>query len=524
MRWRSLFLTFCLFCGLAAAEPIRVAVGEWTTLNPLLMSRDTDGEVTDLLFDRLVTMDARGAFIPSLLKDWQVLNGGREVVLNLRPGMAWHDGAPIESEDLVFTWNALRLPRVRAIADTVGGVATMDSLVAEGPLRVRIRLARPRGTLLSDLYNFIPVPRRHYQAGAAPLLDAVNFQPVGSGPYRIIGQATTRFLRVERWEGYGGVHPGHWPAFEFSDATGEKAMFQAVLDGRYHYGAARLLPHYLVRKGVLGQGRLRALSIPQAAFGAFFLNCDPRRSLLGDLALRQALAELVPWEEFARARRFFPNRLASSFWPPENWAHDPTPRPLPQSSRAESILESAGWRMGPDGLRHDAKGRALILVAYDLDTTPAPTTTQLLAAKAAKLGLRIDIRRVSFETIAKKSANHDGDLWSYGWATALDPDVDAPLFTRDGYRTKANVSGYLNPEVDRLFDEGRYTLDPIVRRRIYLKLSEIIWRDKPLIPLNYYLARILVDRRLQGVSFNPLGQAYGFWPGRRGWALEEGPR
>ena len=92
-----------------------------------------------LVFDRLVTLDAEGNFIPELLKDWTILNGGREVVLDLRPGLTWQDGAPIEAEDLVFTWRALRLPQVQAIADTVGGVASLDSLVAEGPLRVRIR-------------------------------------------------------------------------------------------------------------------------------------------------------------------------------------------------------------------------------------------------------------------------------------------------------------------------------------------------------------------------------------------------
>lgn len=519
MHWRRLILITCLLCGLGAAEPIRVAVDEWTTLNPLLMAQNTDGEVVDLVFDRLVTLDAEGNFIPGLLKGWTILNGGREVVLDLRPGMTWHDGAPIEAEDLVFTWRTLRLPQVRRMADTVGGVTSLDSLVAEGPLRVRIRLARPRGTLLSDLYNFIPVPRRHYQVGVNPAAAPVNFLPIGSGPYRVTERATTRHLKLERWDGYRGAHPGTWPAFEFTDPADEKSTAKAILEGRYHYAATEALPHYLVRKGAMGAGRLQVYSVPQAAFGAFFLNCDPKRSPLGDPALRQALAELTPWQELARARRFFPARLASSFWPPENWAHDPTPRPLPQADRAEAILESAGWRLGPGGVRRNAEGRALSLVAYEQTTATGRSMARLLAERAAKVGIRIEVRKLPFQALVEKSIEHDGDIWSYGWATSLDPDVDSPLFTRDGYRTKANVSSYLNPEVDRLFDEGRHTLDPEARRKIYLELSEIIWRDKPIIPLNYNLARILTDRRLKGVAFNTLGQSYGFWPGRRGWSL-----
>lgn len=517
---RLLFLTLCLLGGLRAAEPIRVAVNEWTTLNPLLMSRDTDGEVVDLIFDRLVTMDATGNFIPGLVQDWTVLKGGREVVLRLRPGMTWHDGTPIEAEDLVFTWRTLRLPQVRAVADTVGGVASLDSVVAEGPTQVRIRLARPRGALLSDLYNFIPVPRRHYQMGADPRTAPVNFHPVGSGPYRVVGEATDKHVRFERWEGYRGAHPGQWPAFEYQDPSDVTAMIPEVLAGRFHYGVTGGLSYYLVRKGVRGEGRLLVHAVPQAAFNALFLNCDAKRSLLGEVALRQALAELVPWREFARARRFFPNRLATSFWPPESWAHDPTPRPLPSAGRAAAILDAAGWRMGPDGVRQDHRGRKLVLVLYEEGGGGARSTGSLLAASARKVGMRLEIRRLSFDALTEKSARHEGDIWAYGWSVALDPDVDSPLFTSDGYRTQANVSGYLNPEVDRLFDEGRHTLDPVARRRIYLKLSEIIWRDRPVIPLNYTLIRVLTDQRLKGVAFNVLGQPHGFWPGRRGWTLE----
>ncbi|GLH72537.1 ABC transporter substrate-binding protein [Geothrix limicola] len=520
MSWRALLLSFTLISGSWAAEDrIRVGMGEWTTLNPLLLSQDTDSEAVDLLFDRLVTLDAKGDFIPQLLESWTILQGGREVVLKLRPGMTWHDGSPIEAEDLVFTWNALRLPRVRQIADTAGGLVSFDNLTAEGPLTVRIKLRRPRGTLLSDLYNFIPVPRHHYQVGAKPMEDPVNFRPVGSGPYRIVGVGSTTHALMERWPGYRGAHPGSAFSFELVVPPAGTSVVPEFEKERLHFTRVGGLRYYLVHKGAQGAGTVRAVSVPLASFEAFFLNCDPKRSLLGDLALRQAISELVPWKDMARAQRFFPTRLATSFWPPESWAYDPEPRALPQVSRAIAILDSAGWKLGPDGIRRDAKGRSLSLVAYE----PAPSTNQsvakLLAIQAAKAGVKIEVRTVSFPDVSAKASDHVGDIWSYGWFLALDPDVDSPLFTREGYLTKANVSSYLNPEMDRLFDAGRHTLDQAARKRIYLQISALIYRDKPIIPIDYMQARVLIHRRLQGVDFNRLGQSYGFWPGRRGWRL-----
>jgi peptide/nickel transport system substrate-binding protein len=519
MQWRPLVLVLGLLSGLQAGDTIHVSVNEWSTLNPLLMSRDPDAEVADLVFDRLVTLDAKGEFVPELLESWTILQGGHEVVLKLRAGMTWHDGRPIEAEDIVFTWKALRLPQVREIADTVGGVASLDSLVAEGPLIVRIRLKRPRGTLLSDLYNFIPVPRHHYQVGAKPAEAPVNFLPVGSGPYRVVGRATDKRVVLERWPGYRGLHPGHAASFELLNPAEEGVTLAAFQQERLHFSAVDPLLFYLVRKGAQGAGLVQPMSAPQAALGAYFLNCDPRRSLLGDLALRLVIGELLPWRYLARARRFFPRRLATGFWPPESWAYDPDPHPLPQEEQAILMLEVAGWKLGPDGIRQDAKGRRLTLVAYERPSTTKPSEATLLVRQAARVGIQIELRTVPFQVVMEKAANHEGDLWSFGWTLSLDPDVDSPLFTREGYRTKANVSSYLNPEIDRLFDEGRHTLDPEARRQIYHQISELIYRDKPIIPIVYNQSRVLVHRRLQGVSFNRLGQSYGFWPGRRGWVL-----
>jgi len=521
MRWRSLTLAFSLLSGLWAGAPIRIAVGQsWTTLNPLLASQEVDSEVVDLLFDRLVTIDDKGQFIPELLESWAIQKGGREVVLKLRPGLTWHDGRPIEAEDVVFTWRALRLPRVRQIADISGGVSSLDRLVAEGKSTVRIHLSRPRGTLLSDLYNFIPVPRHLYEVPSKPQLAPINFSPVGSGPYRLSGKATNKRLSLERWAEYRGVHGGQWPTMELSDSTGEQNIPSALAQGRYHFSTVQSLQYYLVKKGAAGGGIAQARSVSLAGLGLIFLNCDPRCSLLGDKALRKALAKLIPWKELARGIRFTPARRATSFWPPEMWAHDWRPFPLPNPAQAAEILDAAGWNTGPDGLRRNARGTSLDLVGYEDAGAGNRGQLRLLAASARPLGIRIEVRNLPFDQMIAKATNHEGDLWGMGWIMAMDPDVDSPLFTREGYQTKANLSSYLNPAVDRLFDEGRHTLDPEARKQIYLKISDILQEDLPVLPVTYQQGRVLVHRNLRGVSFNRNGQSYGFWPGRRGWTLD----
>jgi ABC-type transport system substrate-binding protein len=118
------------------------------------------------------------------------------------------------------------------------------------------------------------------------------------------------------------------------------------------------------------------------------------------------------------------------------------------------------------------------------------------------------------------STRGEGDIWDYAWNTGLDPDSESPLFSSDGIASGSNVTGYRNPEVDRLFVQGRHELDPEKRRSIYLRINEDIQRDRPVLQLTYGVAYLVLDRRLRGIGFNPLGQTYGFVPGRRGWWLE----
>jgi len=167
------------------------------------------------------------------------------------------------------------------------------------------------------------------------------------------------------------------------------------------------------------------------------------------------------------------------------------------------MLEVAGWKLGPNGLRQNEQGRSLTLVAYERPSLSQPSEGALLVLQAARVGIQIELRTLPIQAVTDKAAKHEGDLWIYGWTMALDPDMDSPLFTRDGYRTRANVSSYLNPDVDHLFDEGRHTLDPEARKKIYRKISEIIFRDKPVIPIAYNQTRVLSHLRLQGVGFQP---------------------
>jgi peptide/nickel transport system substrate-binding protein len=518
MRPLLVWFATALFLG---AQPISVALDKPVlSLNPLLLAREVEVQVVDLVFDRLVTLDEHGGFVPQMLESWEISKDGRDILLKLRPGLTWHDGTAIEAEDLVATWRLLSLPQVRKINDLVG-VRTLDSLQAEGSLRVRIRLKQPRASLLSDLYNFQPVPRRSYDLGGQPFLHRLNYRPIGSGPYLVLPGAQAREIRLQQWKGYHGLHPGRWEGFRFRVQPPDQAEYGRQLKAReYHFGELDWFRHYLLRRGAFGDGSLLALSSPMASFRSFWFNCDPKRSVLADGRIRRALAEALPWEFLKAQRLLRAERLASSLWTPQSWAFDQVVEPLPRLERAAAMLEEAGWRAGPDGVRRNAKGSVLRLVLFSAWGYSRRDHADAFCEALLKLGIQTDLRRTPVDEPFVLAAKGEGDIWDFSWSTGLDPDNESPLYTSEGIKGGGNVTGYHSAEVDRLFEEGRHELNPAKRRNIYLRINERIQQDQPMLQLTYGIAYLALDRRLKGVGFNPLGQTYGYVPGRRGWWLD----
>lgn len=521
---RRFLMTLALGTGLlwAQAAPIRVLSAELEGINPLLITTEDQLPPVDLMFDRLVTMDARGEFIPEILERWELSPDRRSALLVVRPGLRWQDGRPLDAEDILFTWKLINSPAMVRISDNLG--RWIPAMAKVGPLQLKVTSDKPMATLLAELYNFIPVPRHLYKPIGDPAGHPFTWAPVGSGPYRVLPGAHGREVRLVRWEGYRGPHPGKAPGFVFK--TSPKAYTKAMLEGEAEYlsYSSSWLPNYLLQKGAIGEGKVVAHSSVQDGFNALWLNCDPKRSLLADVRLRQALANLIPFEEFARQRSVRPIQVANSVWHPLSWAFDPSPKPLPKRDVALQLLDQAGWAPGPGGGRRNARGEELRLVLYLSGRVDQQPVVRRWVACLEEVGIRVACREVDSATVYRAQIEGRGDIWFGGWVNnGPDPSGDRLLYTSEGIPSRTNYTGYRNPEVDRLFEQGQHEVDLEARKAIYHRINRILFRDRPLILLEYSPAYAMASRNLRGMAYSPRGVTYGFLPGMRGWHLEGEP-
>jgi peptide/nickel transport system substrate-binding protein len=184
------------------ARPLRfVPFADIPALDPLASPSTLTRDVALMVYDQLFALDAALRPQPQMLEGFTTAPDGLAWTLRLRPGLRFHDGAPVLAADCVASlrrWGAI---------DGFGQalMAATEELAAPDDRTIALRLKRPFPRLpdaLARVTGFCAVmmPERH---ATLPRGQAVR-EPIGSGPFRYLpaeSMAGTRHS-FERFAGY----------------------------------------------------------------------------------------------------------------------------------------------------------------------------------------------------------------------------------------------------------------------------------------------------------------------------------
>ena len=168
-------------------------------------------------------------------------------------------------------------------------------------------------------------------------------------------------------------------------------------------------------------------------------------------SLRQALAYSID-------KRFFSEEKAISPIYPKSWAYNPQVKPYEfDLDRAKNILGEI-----PEDSRNE--------IEIELVTTP------ILLSIAERI--EQDWNRVGIKTTVQVSSIIPSEFDAY--LTILDiPDDPDQYSLWHSTQIDTNISGYSNPRIDKLLEEGRIALDYEERRKIYLDFQRFLLEDLP---------------------------------------------
>jgi peptide/nickel transport system substrate-binding protein len=517
-RGAALLAAFALAsCARAPRPPARDTLyrhlgGDPATLDPITTTEENGILVEEMIFRPLVGLDSSARPSPALARSWTVSPDGTVYEFRLDPYAEWEDGSPVTSDDVLFTIERIRDPKVpafnyRDLFEEVTGIETPDA----STVRVRFSAAYAE-RLLS--FNLPIVSRAAY--GKAKTAADLDRHPGGSGPYRLEKWETNQTITLVRREGESGKAAGFRrvvfrviPDLTVRFRAGSRGELDEFRIGRDQRPSAESSPDFAARN------RLLKVPNPNEAYVLWNLR-DP---FLADSRVRRALAHSWPREE--TARRLYPPegaRLVSGPYLPGAAENDKaTHPPAYDPTLAARLLDEAGWHAGAKGWRERGGRRASFELLYPSGQAIYSALGEILQSSYQKVGVELVLRPLDWAVYSER--NDAGEFEAQLTARVFlppNPDPYPHFHSSQAPPRGQNYGFYRNPEADRAMEAARREADPERRLAAYRQVHRLLAADPPadfLWGADQYWG---ISRKIEGVATSPLG-LFHFLPGPLGW-------
>jgi peptide/nickel transport system substrate-binding protein len=457
-----------------------------TNLDPRVGLDAQSERIDELLFDDLCTRDEHLNVQPGLAERWDIPDP-LTYVFHLHQGVKFHDGRPLTSRDVKWTFDSLLQGKIRSTK--AAAYRPVDRIDAPDDSTVVFHLKEPFATFLWNVSDgaigIVP-----YGSG-----DEISRHPVGSGPFRFVAAEPDKEVLIERNDDYWG-----------EKVRLQRVRFAVIPDAttralELRKGSADIAVTSLTGDMVLALERDSNLEILRAPGTVLaYLAFNIRDPILRDVRVRHALAYAIDRTPMIHYLMRDFARPAYSLLPPESWAYNgDVPRYDYNPNRARELLDQAGYP-AVNGVRFHLAMK-----------TSTDESTRLMAAvlqqQLREVGIALDIRTFEFATFFSDVTRGAYQLHSLRWVGGNeDPDIFEYVFHSAKFSPHgANRTYYANPRVDALIDQARGELDQSGRKQIYAEIQRIVAEDLPYIDL-WYIENVMVHtRRVRNLSLNPPG-------------------
>jgi peptide/nickel transport system substrate-binding protein len=505
-------------------------------LNPYLSGGTKDLESASMIIEPLGRYNETGALVPFLAAEIPTLeNGGvsedlTEITWTLKPDLLWSDGTPVTANDVKFTAEYCMHPEggcaQAAKFEGVTGVEAIDDLT------VKITFSEPKpnpyGPFMGAQAPIIQAAQFADCLGAkAPECTEANFNPIGTGPFRVTEFRPNDVISLEANPNYRDPAKPAFATMTFKGGGDATAAGRAVLEtGEFDYAwNLQLAPEVIEQMAKGGKGQTIA------AFGSLVERIhvnmtDPSPSLpegerstaahphpsLSDPAVRQALSMAIDRDLLVEIGYGQAGRATCNLVPaPALYASDNTDCLTHDIAGANALLDEAGWARGAGGIRE--KDGVRLSYLFQTSTNAVRQDFQALIKQWwDEIGVETELRNVSAsvffggdpgspDTFQKFYAdlqmfanNFDGTDPEAYLAAQLCGKAPRPESQWQG----ENISRFCDPAFDAMVAELGRTGELEKRGEIARKLNDMLTKESNvIIPL--------VDRGRVSAHSNSLG-------------------
>ena len=519
----------------------RHTAGDVKSTNPIMISSSAEFDVSGLTSFGLMGFD--WTFTPFASKDtvvsWQSSENGLYDKVVMRDDLVWSDGKKITAHDVEFSYRVIMsskvpVPAVRSGTDQLQGVKAYDdqTVVYFHP--------DPLATNVWNI-NFPVLPKHVYENSVAddPTLSASKYHvskdenPVTGGSYVITKRVRGQEIVLERRDSYHTVNGKqvrdipHFKQIRFAVIQDPSTALLSMKKGDIE--EMQLTPEQWKEQTNDGDFYGKNTKVYDIEWVYFYFGWNSRSPFFRDARVRRAMSLAFDHAEMMeRHRKGMDEQSQGIFHRTSPWSPEKLPAAYKQDlDAADDLLQSAGWAdTDNDGvldgmvfLDPEFDGQLEEVTRMPFEFTIAVSNRpdrialcELLRENLDQIGVVCKVRPVEFTVLQQMARDHKFHAQFAGWGTGTDPDTSENLWTTKAIDSGRNYVAYSNPEVDKLFQDGKYELDLGKRREIYRKIHMKLYKDQPYTWLFFRNAYFAFNKSLRGYNFSPRGP-YSYGPG-----------
>ena len=445
------------------------------------------------VYNRLYTFNEKMEPFPDLVSHESISKDGTAWTFDLRPGVKFHDGTPLNAEAVKYT--------IERMLKGTGNQKALYSMIKEVQVKGETRLVIITNGLFPALRNNFA----HPDAGiVSPTADQklgklFGKQPVGAGPYKFVEWLTGDHITLIRNEQYYGPKP-YFERIEFkfiSDATTRALM----IDTGQADVALRVQPSDVPRLKANS-----SLKISQVLGRNIYFALNLAKPPFNDIRVRRAVNYAVDKQAITDKILFGAAQPSHSLVEAVQgtinagyYAYEP--------EKAKALIKEAG-----------ATGAKVVLLTPTTRYLLDAEVSQAVAGYLRQVGLDVEVRAVgdwpSFTDMARRG---EFNMHMLGWGGSTgDPDNAFRIQLHSNNAGKIwNAGSYRNPKVDQLIEEGSKEFDLNRRAKIYADIQKIVWDDAPWLFLYRLSIFIAHKSEVQEMKILPGTEMPYFWLAHR---------
>ncbi|MCF3972522.1 peptide ABC transporter substrate-binding protein [Paracoccus salsus] len=512
-----------------------------STMNLYLSSGTKDIIAASMVLEPLANFTPDGLLSPRLAAELpSIENGGisedlKTVTWTLKEGIKWSDGSDLTADDVVFTANYCMDPE--------GGCAQLakfegiETVEAVDPLTVKVTFTEPHPDPFSAFVGGqSPILQKaqfeNCLGAAAPTCTDQNFNPIGTGPFKVVEFRTNDVITFEANPEYREPDKPAFATLTMKGGGDAAAAARSVLEtGEFDYAwNTQLAPEVLQGMEASGKGHV------EAAFGSLVerihINLtDPSPSLpegersttkhphpfLTDPAVRQALSMAIDRNLLTEIGYGQAGQPTCNLVPaPAAWASDNTECLTQDIEGAKKLLDDAGWVPGGDGVRE--KDGVRLSMVYQTSVNAVRQDFQALIKQWwSEIGIETELKTIDASVFFGSDAGSPDTLQKFYadvemYANNFEGNNPEPYLAKmtcdkapgpENQWQGENTSRYCDPEYDKLVAELGKTVDLEARGELGKKMNDMVTKESnSLIPLVYRGTASAVSNTLGGVQLN----------------------